>query len=76
MTAFDYSCARCRTDTREAGEYYMVRPEVWDAATGGDRRVLLCVGCVEERLGRQLTPADFTDAPVNDRPERSRFPGF
>lgn len=25
----------------------------------------LCVGCLERRLGRLLTPADFTDAPVN-----------
>lgn len=28
--------------------------------------VMLCVGCVEERLGRQLMPEDFTSCPVND----------
>jgi hypothetical protein len=26
----------------------------------------LCIGCVEERLGRMLTRADFEDQPVND----------
>ena len=25
----------------------------------------LCVGCLEARLGRELTAADFTDAPIN-----------
>ncbi len=27
--------------------------------------VFLCVGCLEERLGRRLTSYDFTDAPLN-----------
>jgi hypothetical protein len=26
----------------------------------------LCIGCLEARLGRELTPADFTTAEVND----------
>jgi hypothetical protein len=26
---------------------------------------MLCIACLEKRLGRQLTPADFTDALVN-----------
>lgn len=26
---------------------------------------LLCIGCLEHRLGRELTRTDFTDAPVN-----------
>ncbi len=25
----------------------------------------LCIGCLERRLGRRLTSADFTDAPIN-----------
>jgi hypothetical protein len=27
----------------------------------------LCVGCLEARLGRELTPADFTEHEVNRR---------
>jgi hypothetical protein len=27
---------------------------------------ILCIPCLELRLGRALTAADFTDAPVND----------
>jgi hypothetical protein len=26
---------------------------------------LLCIGCLERRLGRELEPVDFTDAPLN-----------
>jgi hypothetical protein len=28
----------------------------------------LCIGCLEKRLGRKLTPDDFTNAPIN-RPD-------
>jgi hypothetical protein len=27
---------------------------------------ILCIGCLEHRLGRTLVACDFTDAPVND----------
>jgi hypothetical protein len=30
----------------------------------------LCVGCLEERLGRELSGADFTDCPLNRMHER------
>lgn len=34
----------------------------------------LCIGCLEVRLGRMLTPADFTNVPVNDPTWRHRTP--
>lgn len=27
---------------------------------------MLCVSCLENRIGRELTPDDFTDAHLND----------
>lgn len=45
-------------------EWYMVTDEVW-AAAGMPHRGFLCVGCLEGRLGRELSGPDFTDAPVN-----------
>jgi hypothetical protein len=49
-------------------EYYVVNKDVWAAAHRGtyDRRGFLCIGCLERRIGRKLTPADFTKAPVNN----------
>ena len=29
---------------------------------------MLCVGCLEARLGRRLTPSDFTGVPLNEQP--------
>jgi hypothetical protein len=42
----------------------MVTDEVWNVAWPQDRG-MLCIGCLESLLGRQLTKDDFTDAPVN-----------
>lgn len=63
-------CADCGietlpTDERRA-EWYHVHPEVWEQTGLGIDDGCLCIGCLETRLGRTLTRADFTDAPVND----------
>jgi hypothetical protein len=59
-------------------EWYIVSDSVWDAAgmptellvfPAGPvewRPGLLCIGCLECRLGRRLTPDDFDDWPVNE----------
>jgi hypothetical protein len=68
-------CADCGLATITAGEWYMVGNGVWDEAWLGRREPgwrhvpfceILCIGCLEARLGRTLTAHDFTDAPVND----------
>jgi carbamoylphosphate synthase large subunit len=45
----------------------MVTDAVW--AEAGDVAGRLCVGCLEERIGRVLTPEDFLPLPVNDDDE-------
>ena len=51
-------CTDCGLDVMAAGEYgYMLVPEVWEASRGGEG--FLCVGCLENRLGRRLTHRDF-----------------
>lgn len=54
-------------------EWYMVHDYLWRQAGAPTRRVstpgdgyYLCVGCLETRLGRTLTAADFTAAPLNE----------
>ena len=45
-------------------EYYMIHESLWlsvmKCLCG-----MLCIGCVESRLGRKLTPEDFTDCALN-----------
>lgn len=43
----------------------MVAHALW-AAADGPARGYLCVGCLERRLGRELTAADFMDVPLNE----------
>jgi hypothetical protein len=63
-----FACMDCHRDTSSAGlkEYYMIQFDMWDALTSeNERDRMLCIGCLEDRLGRELTPPDFTDCPVN-----------
>lgn len=62
-----FKCRDCATCTLCTDEYYMVEDAIWEVATenfGG--RGLLCIGCLEERLGRKLVANDFPDYPVNN----------
>ena len=62
-------CIDCGVSTRSPWERYMVKDEVWERAVPEDDPskffMFLCVGCLEGRLGRTLTRADFTDASLN-----------
>jgi hypothetical protein len=77
------NCADCGIDTFLLGEWYMVESRVWEQAWVGRRRnpyfadgqfvcigCILCIGCLEQRIGRTLMSRDFTDARVNN-PDRS-----
>jgi hypothetical protein len=47
-------------------EWYMVTAEVWDAANrDGHAPQYLCIGCLENRVGRRLAPDDFASVPLN-----------
>jgi hypothetical protein len=54
-----FRCVDCGKDVRE-GEYYMVSDELWAAAGMMPNGGMLCLFDLEERIGRWLTPADFT----------------
>ncbi len=52
-------CTNCENED----EYYMVKNEIW--AQYGNGGGMLCIGCLEERMDRKLTPDDFVDVPIN-----------
>jgi len=63
------NCHDCRWLTTALGEFYMVHDHLWGQACQVSPRAIprfLCIGCLEERLGRMLTPEDFTDCLLND----------
>jgi hypothetical protein len=53
----DRNCADCGNDY---DEYYFVRDEIWKSCGAG--RALLCIGCLEMRLGHELCRRDFKPA--------------
>jgi hypothetical protein len=59
--------------SRAIDEYYMLRNEVW-AHVNPDIDGQLCISCVEHRLGRTLTAADFADGQVNTSTTLRRSP--
>jgi hypothetical protein len=63
------ACADCGIGTVTLGEYYMVRNDIWEQAWAGRRKwwyrhvpgqEILCIACLEARIGRELTVDDFT----------------
>lgn len=51
-------CMDCTANTSELNEFYMLNDEIWLRAVPG-RAGMLCIGCVEARLGRRLRGGDF-----------------
>ena len=53
---------------------------MWEQAWAGRRKAwhgklpgqeILCIGCLEQRIGRTLVRCDFTDSPINDPHEET-----
>lgn len=65
-----YKCADCPVDTNQNGEYYMVTHNIWGRYGAGDG--MLCIGCLETRMGRKLDKYDFMNVPVNYLGRRSK----
>ena len=64
-----FLCADCSADTSDLDEYYMLQPDVWHTVADLE---MLCIGCVEHRLGRTLAADDFLPCPLNFDPWHER----
>jgi hypothetical protein len=59
-------CSDCWRDTSFAtgcGHYYTAQQAVWRQATQSKGARFLCLDCLEQRLDRPLTEADFIATP-------------
>lgn len=67
-------CLDCRRDTvYDLNEYYHVHDDVWKQSGVGRHAGMLCIGCLEKRIGRQLNYRDFGDVPINAYPASDRL---
>ncbi len=57
-------CNDCKTVHPEP---YMVHDAVWlTVVESPQQKMILCLTCIQKRLGRDLNIQDFTDYPIND----------
>lgn len=59
-------CAGCGEDTSLMKEHYFLNTELWLQVNNGQERGMLCIGCVEKRLGRKLNTFDFPSVHINN----------
>ena len=60
-----FLCLDCKVDTGKAFEHYMLVDSVW-TKIHNSKFGMMCIGCVEVRLGRKLTRLDFNSSYVNN----------
>lgn len=66
MENFDnFDCIDCKVNTLKICEYYMVKNHVWYHTGLGPCDGMLCISCLENRIGRTLLSSDFVDLPIN-----------
>ena len=58
-------CGHACLDCEKYGHGYHLEDTVWKAA-GADEFDLLCLTCVQKRLGRSLVVEDFSQHPINE----------
>lgn len=58
-----FDCTDCKENTFAKKEYYMLHDEVWCSVAS--KFEMLCVSCLEKRLGRSLNMNDFVPMPIN-----------
>jgi hypothetical protein len=59
-----YQCNDCGVNVVTAGEFYMLKPQIWEDELGLSWDDNLCVGCLENRLGRKVTLHDMGSFPA------------
>lgn len=64
MSRQRWKCLDCKVDTGKIGEHYMLNFDVWHKAHLSQSG-MLCIACLERRLGRKLTRHDFNKSHVN-----------
>lgn len=63
-TNITHRCVDCGINTYNINEYYMARKEIWQEANL--HKGMICIGCLENRLGRFLRKKDFSDCLLNE----------
>ena len=69
----ELDCLDCPKNLINEPHYYMIHDYIWHRVVP-EGKGMLCFDCLEKRLGRMLTPSDFTVSLLNE--EHKRNPRF
>lgn len=64
MSRRKWKCLDCKVDTGQIHEHYFINTDTWIKVVG-PKSGMLCIGCLETRLGRELNARDFTSCSIN-----------
>lgn len=68
-----YECLDCNCCVIHIREWYMLVNQIWNEAVYPDScQSILCVSCLEIRLGRELTATDFSPQIINT--DHNKYP--
>lgn len=68
-----FTCIDCGINTHRIREYYMVENHIWEEYVP-EYQGMLCIECLEARMGRELNASDFpSHLPIN-APDGLFFP--
>jgi hypothetical protein len=67
-----FLCLDCGVNTSQIGEYYYINLDTWLSVVHS-KEGMLCIGCLEIRLGRRLNSSDFTKCFINDPKKNTRM---
>jgi hypothetical protein len=62
-TEAHYVCNDCNVNVLTAGEFYVLKQDIWEKQLSLGWTDNLCVGCLEARLGRKITLHDISSFP-------------
>lgn len=60
-----WKCLDCNVDTGKIYEHYFINLQTWLSVVNS-KNGMLCIGCLETRLNRQLNKHDFTNCHINN----------
>ena len=58
-------CLDCGVDTGKIHEHYFIQTALWMEVVGS-KSGMLCIDCLEKRLGRKLRKQDFPSVHINN----------
>ena len=69
----EFNCKCCGKSTLTNRDYYMLEDKLWLELNNGKYEGMMCMDCVESKLGRKIAIKDLAPVPLNMINEDTRL---